>query len=139
MITIPETISRHVLFIDGKEYGVFTYKSSKEDFLKYSFNLSKKEKEDILSGRVSFEFKENVLNISEQEKDILERLHEHGVENYNHHGWDYLVECWDTYEKVLEIREKEFKDIESVIKHYAWICKALDDRRKDISINGFLK
>lgn len=131
MITIPETISRHVLFIGGKEYGVFTYKSSKEDFLKYSFNLSKKEKEDILSGRVSFEFKENVLNISEQEKDILERLHKHGVEKYNHHGWDYLVECWDTYEKVLEMREKQLTNIDEAIDYYKYICKALDDKRRE--------
>lgn len=90
-----------------------------------------------MSGRVSFEFKENVLNISEQEKDILERLHKHGVEKYNHHGWDYLVECWDTYEKVLEIRRKGFKDIESAIKYYKWICRALNDRRKDIQATAY--
>ena len=103
MITIPDSITRHVLFIGGKEYGVFTYKSSKEDFLKYSFGLSKKEKEDISSDKTFFEYKDVTVNISKEEKELLEGLHKHGVENYNHHGWDYMVECWNTYEMILEL------------------------------------
>lgn len=131
MITIPDSVKKHVLFIGGKEYAELSYSYTKEEFIKYDFNLSKKEKEDILSGKISFEFKENVLNISEQEKDILERLHKHGEENYNHHGWDYLVECWDTYEKVLEMREKQLTNIDEAIDYYKYICKALDDNRRE--------
>lgn len=137
MITIPKTVSKHILFIGGKEYAELSFYYSKEDFVKYAFDLSKKDKENILFGRVSFEFKENVLTISEQEKEILEGLHKHAEENYENNGWDYLAECWDTYEKVLEIRRKGFKDIESAIKYYEWICGALNDRRKDIQATAY--
>lgn len=132
MITIPDSIKKHVLFIGGKEYGVFTYKSSKEDFLKYSFGLSKKEKEDISSGKTSFEYTDVTVNISKEEKSLLEGLHKHAEENYENGGWDYMVEGWDTYEMIIELREKKFANLESAIAYYQEIYGCLDDRRKDI-------
>lgn len=52
MITIPKTVSKNILFIGGKEYGELTFYCSKEDFVKYAFNISQKDKENILFGKI---------------------------------------------------------------------------------------
>jgi hypothetical protein len=67
--------------------------------------------------------------------DVIKAVKDHALDNYNHGGWDYLVECWEDEEIASEIRPGD--TAEQAIRRIGKILKTLDDYRAEIRATEF--
>lgn len=68
---------------------------------------------------------------------LLRVVREHAEENYEHDGWDYVVEAWDdAYLREILVREKAFT-VEKALAAVGAVVKMLDERRKEIQATAF--
>lgn len=77
-----------------------------------------------------------------QLQDWYNNLQAHATANYNHDGWDYFVETFDM-ERFIEVVSERHEDglacttYEEALAEVEWLCKLLDDRRRDIQGTAF--
>ncbi len=83
---------------------------------------------------------ESTFDVLKQRVAAVKRYaHEH----YNEDGWDYVVETFsdeqiaeDLMENLAETPHPLSSD-EKAIECIGWLCKLLDDRRRDIQATAF--
>ena len=63
--------------------------------------------------------------------ELLKAIRQHALENYNHQGWDYLVECYEDEDILEEIGTA--KTLRGAIRKLIPTLRTLDDHRREIS------
>jgi len=77
---------------------------------------------------------EKTLSLSEQ-KELVEGIRCHALDNYDRGGWDYLVECYDDSDILLEIEGETTLD--GAVRVLGEKLGERDDYRRDIQAERF--
>jgi hypothetical protein len=68
-------------------------------------------------------------------EEMIAAVKAHARANYELHGWDFVVECYDDEDIVEELGGATTN--EQAIKNIGKLCKIRDDYRKDIQAEAF--
>ncbi len=84
------------------------------------------------------------VNLDEM-RSWVERIRKHALENYNHDGWDFVIETMSEAEMVEQWTDKPLTmfdngmwngrictTYEEAFAEIKYLCQLLDDKRKDI-------
>lgn len=70
------------------------------------------------------------------ETQLIQAVRSHAMKNYEHDGWDYLVECWDDGDILDQISAVE-QTPSACIKHMHGIVKTMNDYRREVRSQAF--
>lgn len=62
--------------------------------------------------------------------ELIQAIRQHALANYNHQGWDYLVECYEDKDILEEIGTA--KTLRGAIRKLIPALRVLDDERREI-------
>ena len=70
-------------------------------------------------------------------KAIWQAVFEHAERNYEHGGWDYIIECWSARDVEAKIIENNLETPAEAIEWFGRIVGELDSVRRDIQAEAF--
>ena len=73
--------------------------------------------------------------MTNEEKQLVERLRKHALEHYEENGWDYVVEAFDDAD-VLEAID-DARDFDAAVASLGELVGLLDERRKEVQSTAF--
>jgi hypothetical protein len=76
-----------------------------------------------------------IKHIPMSDSELVAKIREHALRNYNEDGWDYLVECYSD-DDIIQI-VAGCVSYEAAISRLAKGLKAKDDYRRDIQSEAF--
>jgi hypothetical protein len=68
---------------------------------------------------------------------LVQAVKAHATANYNHGGWDYVVECWSDEDIAEVLREHKCKGKATAIAAIGSRVKVLDGVRRDVQAEAF--
>jgi hypothetical protein len=69
--------------------------------------------------------------------ELVVGVMKHAKKHYEEDAWDEIVECWSAAEISNELGGRGFTTLEEAIRHFGWIAKIRDERRRDIEAEAF--